>query len=61
MTGADNENKIKVTGTVENIIYSNEDNGYTICDIDTGDGDITTVVGYLPYIAEGDEASFYGR
>ena len=61
MTGADNENKIKVTGTVENIIYSNEDNGYTICDVDTGDGDITTVVGYLPYIAEGDEASFYGR
>ena len=61
MERAGDDNKIKVAGTVENIIYSNEENGYTICDVDTGDGDITTVVGYLPYIAEGDEATFYGK
>ena len=57
----DSKNVLKLSGSVEGIVYSNEENGYTICDIATGDGDIVTVVGYLPYISEGDSVTLYGK
>ncbi len=52
---------ISINGTVEGIIYSNEENGYTICDVSTGDGDLITAVGYLPYINEGDSVILCGK
>ena len=57
----DSTNLLKLSGSVEGIVYSNEENGYTICDIATGDGDIVTVVGYLPCLSEGDSVSVYGK
>ena len=57
----ESKNALKLSGSVEGIVYSNEENGYTICDIATGDGDIVTVVGYLPYISEGDSVTLYGK
>ena len=57
----DSVNTLKIIGSVEGIVYSNEENGYTICDIATGDGDVVTVVGYLPYISEGDNVTVYGK
>ncbi len=51
----------KLIGTVEGIIYANEENGYTIFDFGTAEGELITVVGTLPYIAEGDELSLWGR
>lgn len=52
---------LKICGNIEEIIYSNDENGYTICDVATGDGDLVTVVGYLPYICEGDSITVYGK
>ncbi len=48
-------------GTVERVIYSNEENGYTICDMSLSDGDIITAVGTMPLVSAGDNLSIYGK
>ncbi len=58
---ADGSGILELRGSVEGIIYSNEENGYTICDLGTEDGELITVVGILPYISEGDTLAVYGR
>ncbi len=44
---------IKISGEVVNIIYRNDDNGYTVCEIETKD-DVVVAVGYLVGVFEGD-------
>ena len=51
----------KLEGSVERVIYSNEDNGYTICDLATTDDDLITVVGIMPMIGAGDHLCVYGK
>ena len=51
----------KLEGTVENVIYSNADNGYTICDMGIENDDIITVVGIMPLLGEGDRLTVYGK
>ncbi len=50
-----------LSGTVETVIFSNEDNGFAICDLGTDDDDLVTILGTLPYIAEGDTLTVFGR
>ncbi len=57
----DDHGIVEIKGSVEGIIYSNEENGYTICDLGTEDGELITVVGILPYVSEGDNLSVYGK
>ncbi|MBQ9783093.1 MAG: ATP-dependent RecD-like DNA helicase [Clostridia bacterium] len=46
---------------MERVIYTNEENGYTICDLATSeDGEIVTVVGIMPMIGAGDHLCVYG-
>ena len=45
--------KATVKGLVDNITYTNPDNGYTICSIDC-EGDEITLVGCIPGISEGE-------
>ena len=52
---------IMLTGSIEHVIYSNEENGYAICDLGTEDGDIVTITGLLPYVGEGDVVKVYGK
>ena len=52
---------IMLTGSIEHVIYSNEENGYAICDLGTEDGDIVTITGLLPYVGEGDVMKVYGK
>ena len=52
---------IRIDGVVEAIIYSNKENGYTVCDIECSDGEPATVTGIMPYLSEGDAASFFGK
>ena len=61
MAESDSLGNERIAGSVEEIIYSNEDNGYMIFDLATGDGDLVTAVGYLPFLAEGDSLVLYGR
>lgn len=44
---------MEIKGQIDNIIYSNESNGYTVCEL-ISDMQVTTVVGYLPFINVGD-------
>ena len=44
---------MKIKGQIDNIIYSNEANGYTVCEV-VSEMQIITVVGYLPFINTGD-------
>ncbi len=51
----------KLTGNVENVIYANEDNGYAILDFGTTENELVTIVGTMPYVAEGDELTVWGK
>ena len=57
----DEQGLLKLTGSIEHVIYANEENGFAICDLGTDADDIVTITGIMPYIAEGDEVTVYGR
>ena len=50
----------KLTGTVEHIIYANEDNGYTVLDFGLED-DVITACGVMPYVSDGDGLILWGN
>lgn len=52
--------KTTVTGVVSSVIYQNEENGYTVCEIETPEGEEITVTGVMPYLTEGDSISATG-
>ena len=45
---------------MEQIVFCNEDNGYTVCDMALED-DIVTVCGIMPMLCEGDRLCVYGK
>lgn len=49
----------ELTGSVENIIYHNEKNQYSVLELISGD-DLVTAVGVFPYISVGEELKLYG-
>ncbi len=51
----------KLEGSVERVIYANEENGYTICDMTVSEDDIVTVVGIMPMVGVGDHLCVYGN
>ena len=63
------EGLVQLRGTVERIIYCNQENGYTVCDLgledssgDGGQGDeVVTVLGTLPYTGSGDNLILWGN
>jgi len=50
----------RLKGTVEDITYQNEDNGYCVFTISVN-GEMVTVVGVLPYINVGEEVELLGE
>ena len=54
------DGKFTISGSVEHVIFSNEENGYAICAFVTDDGDDITIVGTLPYISDGAHISVTG-
>ena len=51
---------MELTGEVEDIIYQNEVNSYTIARFETEDEE-TTIVGYLPFVSKGDSLEVIGN
>ena len=51
---------MELKGTVQDIIYKNETNGYTIATFDMETLD-TTIVGYLPFVQKGDSLKVIGK
>ncbi len=52
---------LAISGVVEELRYRNEDNGYTVADVEADDGEFLTAVGIMPYVGEGDAVKMYGR
>ncbi len=50
----------KVEGNVIEIIYSNPENGYTVCELDSKEEGLFTATGYMPYISEGEHVVLHG-
>lgn len=53
--------RVSVSGIVDSIIYQNEENGYTVCEIEDTDGEPVVVTGIIPYLAEGDKITAFGE
>ena len=51
---------MEIVGQITEIIYQNESNCYTVAEF-TMDNEITTVVGYLPFINKGDSLKLFGK
>lgn len=50
---------MEIIGQITDIIYQNEINGYTVAEFE-GNKEITTIVGYLPFINRGDSLKLIG-
>lgn len=50
----------KLEGMVEGVIYENQANGYTVCDI-SSNGHLYTLTGYMPGLSEGERISAVGE
>lgn len=57
----DNGDLIKLCGTIEHIVYTNEGNGFCICEISTDKNELVTVKGIIPMPGEGDYLTVYGN
>ncbi|MBU5434110.1 ATP-dependent RecD-like DNA helicase [Pseudoflavonifractor sp. MSJ-37] len=51
----------QIDGTVETVVYQNEENGYTVLRVDAGEQGGITVVGCMPAIAPGESISVQGK
>ena len=51
---------MEIEGTIEEIIYQNEINGYTVAEFETEE-ELTTASGYLPFINKGDSLKLQGN
>ena len=49
-----------IKGYVEHIVFRNEDNGYTVFQLNNEDGDLTCV-GTIPYLSEGELVEVRGE
>lgn len=55
----ENKELLEMEGSVENIVYHNDNNQYTVLEINSGD-ELVTVVGTFPYISVGEKLHLYG-
>jgi len=55
------QNMDSVSGIVDSIIYQNEENGYTVCEIEDTQGYPVTLTGIIPYLTEGDKITAHGQ
>ncbi|MBQ2470154.1 MAG: hypothetical protein II514_03110, partial [Ruminococcus sp.] len=54
------DNKLlRVEGAVENIVFRNDENGYTVLELADGD-DYITAVGIMPLVSAGDNVVLFG-
>ena len=52
---------LEIKGQIEDIIFQNEINGYTICTLQTNEDELITAVGYLPFMHSGDTVKLIGK
>lgn len=52
---------MELTGTIENIIYRNADNGYTVLELFSDEGEHITAVGSLALCNRGERVTLTGQ
>ena len=52
---------VTVEGIVDRIIYQNEENGYTVCELTIGEAENLTILGNLPFIKVGETIRALGK
>ena len=50
----------KLTGEIYEIIYQNEENGYTVCEVDVNNS-LVTACGNMPFVAPGEQVILEGK
>lgn len=50
----------EIEGTVEHIVFQNEENGYTVCELAVSDEDYITLVGQMPFLSAGESIKALG-
>ena len=53
------ENLVEITGTVETVVYKNEETGFAVLELDHN-GELITVVGELSSVGEGEILTLHG-
>jgi len=51
----------EISGTIDSVIYKNEENGYTVLRLRDGNGEAVTVTGTFPYAANGESMIVTGE
>lgn len=52
---------MEVKGQIVEVIYKNDSNSYMVAELEKDDGELLTIVGYLPFIEEGDTLKLFGK
>lgn len=60
-TEKEDKELLTVEGTIEHIIYQNEENGYAVCELAVSDTELITVVGIMPYVSAGETVKAMGK
>ena len=55
------DGRCTIDGTIQHVIFQNEENGYTVLRLVTGDGEAVTVVGTIPCAAPGENLIVTGH
>ena len=51
----------EISGRIENVVYRNEKNDYTVLEISDGESNLVTCVGMMPLAFEGENVTFKGK
>ncbi len=58
--GARDRGETVLSGSIQSVIYSNDENGYTVLRLELDEGGVVTLVGTLPYAAPGESLTAEG-
>lgn len=61
MDEQDDSGLVRLSGSIEHVIYANDENGFAICDLGIEGDSLITITGTLPYIGEGDTVTVSGK
>jgi len=51
---AEADGSVTISGDIASVVYTNEENGYSVVEVELAEGGVITVVGTLPYPGEGE-------
>ena len=60
MATADHSYETTLTGSVENVVFTNPENHFTVIEVNVAGGEIITAVGVLPEISAGEDVTLHG-